>query len=137
MRKILLIVNFVLVLFACKEKNIEQPTISTDTLIDIMTDLIIAGQAADQYAEVQKDSVRQLYMEQISTMYEISVAEIEKNMVIVQNDHDNFLSLNDSVQARLKKYESDIDGVILYNKEKSKPAKKPEPKQVKLSKKIK
>lgn len=86
MKKILPLAFAGLTLFACREKQAEQPTIPEDKMARIMSDLSIAEAATMNLGSPKKDSLMQVYFAQVFQMHGTNLEEYEKNLRIYVHD---------------------------------------------------
>jgi hypothetical protein len=75
----------VLLLFSCKEK-VEQPTLADEKISRIMADLFTAEAATTGLSGYSKDSLLQIYFNQVLEMHQVTKEEYEKNLRLIVND---------------------------------------------------
>lgn len=75
----------VLLLFSCKEK-VEQPSLPDEKISRIMADLFTAEAATNGLSGYAKDSLLQVYFNQVLEMHNVSKEEYEKNLRLIAND---------------------------------------------------
>jgi preprotein translocase subunit Sec63 len=84
MRQILLFIAFSLI-FSCKEKE-ETPSISDEQIAKILMDMSFAEAATHTLTGNEKDSLVQIYYNQVFLINKISKADHERNIRIVGRD---------------------------------------------------
>lgn len=96
------ILILLLAMMGCKSEQEFALTIPEDKLKLIFKDMVIAGEAVELYAEENQDSVRELFLVQISKIHNIPVAEIESNMEMLKSNEKKFLLFCDSVAIEFR-----------------------------------
>jgi Domain of unknown function (DUF4296) len=99
MRKFL-IFFFLLFCFAC-QKQVEVTTISDETIAKIMLDISLAEAGTHTLTGYPKDSLSQIYYEQVFKINKISKEEYEKNIRIVGRDVDRMMAILDISEKML------------------------------------
>ncbi len=96
---------------ACTTKKYDsQLTISEKKMVAILLDLHIAEGAAGTLSGAVKDSVSQVYYQQICDIYHISQDELHQNMEIVRNDPKLTFFLYNQVIDSLKSRDKSLQG---------------------------
>lgn len=85
MRLFLLACLFAPFLFSCREK-VEQPALSDEKLTKIMADLFTAEAATNGLNGYPKDSLMQIYFNQVMEMHGVTREAYEKDLRIIAND---------------------------------------------------
>ncbi len=67
--------------------NLEQPTLSDEKIARVMADLYIAEAATTGLAGQTKDSLTQIYYNQVFQIHELTPAEYEKNLQILAQEN--------------------------------------------------
>ncbi len=75
----------VLLLFSCAEKT-EQPTMPDEKISRVMADLFTAEAATNGLSGAAKDSMNQVYFDQVLKMHNTTKEEYEKNLRLITND---------------------------------------------------
>ncbi len=88
-------------LTSCKQETKFEPSIPEAELKAIFKDIVIASQAIQLYAVPNQDSVRNLFMNQISKIHKIPREEIEANIEMLKANEELFLMYCDSVSVEL------------------------------------
>jgi hypothetical protein len=80
-----ILLPFVFLFFAC-QKQVEVTTIPDETIAKIMLDISLAEAGTHTLTAYSKDSLSQIYYEQVFKINKISKEEYEKNIHIVGRD---------------------------------------------------
>jgi len=75
----------VMLLFSCAKK-VEQPALSDEKLSRIMADLFTAEAATNGLSGYQKDSLLQIYFNQVLDMHGVTKEGYEKDLRLIAND---------------------------------------------------
>lgn len=91
----------ILISVACKS---DQSTYSlpTDKITDIIVDLHIAEEMVNKFKIADRDSVRNLYLQDIAQIHKTDTASITRNIHQLQQDPDNLLIIYEDVYKKLK-----------------------------------
>ncbi|MEM9823623.1 MAG: DUF4296 domain-containing protein [Bacteroidota bacterium] len=99
-----------LVLMGCQKDPPPPLHIAEETLIDVLFDIYVAEAAIQPVIEGQKDSVANLYYEQIFTIHEINRDAFFKDVAILREYPELTKELYNKVIDRLKEVEKEGKG---------------------------
>lgn len=94
--------SVVTLFFAC-EKKTEQPSLPDEKISRIMADLFIADAATTGLSGYPKDSLMQIYFNQVLEMHGVSKEEYEKNLRLIANDLPRMETVIKQAEALLDK----------------------------------
>ena len=86
MKKISALLCAIALFGACQSNQAEAPTLSDDTIAQIMADLSVADAATTGLAGFQKDSLMHVYFNQVFEMHNITLESYEKDLRILAKD---------------------------------------------------
>jgi hypothetical protein len=98
---------------ACKPSKYDsQLTISEKKMVNILLDIHVAEGAAGTLSGTVKDSISQIYYQQICDIYQISQDELHQNMEIMRNDPKLAFFLYNQVIDSLKSRDKSLQGAF-------------------------
>lgn len=97
------------VIFACscQKKDVRQPlTYDVKKVQDVMIDLYIAEQALTKLEESNKDSLRDVYTDQIESIHEVDISLLEKDIDAIKMNPKWYVEVHKSVKDSITTLES-------------------------------
>lgn len=82
-------------------KQQEQPSVSDEKMSRIMADLAIADAATNGIAGYDRDSLMQVYFNQVLELHGLTLEQHEKNLRIFANDTDRMKKMLDQAEVLL------------------------------------
>lgn len=82
--------------FACNSRNHIEMTIPKDKAVAIFIDINLAEQALNKVDPSKKDSLKEVFMNQISRIHDVPYVDIEYNMAALQKnpeEHRRYLQI--------------------------------------------
>jgi Domain of unknown function (DUF4296) len=111
LRFCILFLLFAVSLVACTVKKYDaELTISEKKMVNILLDLHVAEGAAGTLSGTVKDSISQIYYQQICDIYHISPTELHQNMEIMRSDPKLTFFLYTQVIDSLKSKDKSLQG---------------------------
>lgn len=109
----ILLIFILTIISSCKEKR-ELPTLDEEIIIPILVDMHIAQEMISKFKETHRDSVRRLFMHEISEIHGIDSSLITQQLEIIQANPEYSFKLYEKVYKKIDKIDN-----IEVNKNKS------------------
>jgi len=93
--------------FSCSSEKM-QLTIEQDKLVSILSDLHVAEEMLGKFRQVEKDSVRRIFLSDIADIHQVDTTVIFRNIEILQKDPKLALGVYNEVYEKLTEY-AEID----------------------------
>lgn len=90
------------VLWQACQQQVEQPSLSDDTVVRIMADLYVAEAATTGLGGFKKDSLTFAYYEQVFEIHGVAREEYEKNLRLIARDEYRMEELTQAATALLQ-----------------------------------
>ncbi len=90
--------------FSCNEVSKTEElnlTLDRDSLINILVDLEIADQAARTYPRNKRDSVKNVFIDQVLEIHKVDSLQMSKEFLALQTNKRGYLKIQEEVAAKL------------------------------------
>ena len=103
MKKWIFLITLFFALTSC-EKKPEDLTIDNQVMAEIVADLHLAEEMLSKFRKQDKDSVRNIYIQDIATIHQIDTITIFKNIEIMQRNPKLSVAIYTDVYSILNEY---------------------------------
>lgn len=108
MKNLLIPIILMVTLFSCNEEKLSL-SMDKEKLVDILADMHVAEEMIGKFREEDKDSVRNLIMNEITEIHQIDTSTIFSEIRLIQNNPELGLEVYGEVYTRLEKYSKTYD----------------------------